>query len=123
MYVRDVLSDLGHSFTDELEVSTKDPEAHRLIHAVGDIVHGPTEVGVDNSGAYSLCQRATNGKNSRHVERKVYKMRELRKQGVVKLTLVPTKEMEADMLTKPLDDATFERHRDTVMNTAAGRGM
>ena len=40
-----------------------------------------------------------------------------------KLTRVPTKEMEADMLTKPLDDATFERHRDTVMNTAAGRSM
>ena len=36
-------------------------------------MHGKTEIGVDNTGAYDLCHRATMGKNSRHVERKVYK--------------------------------------------------
>ena len=74
---------------------------------------------MDNTGAYSLCNRTTNGKNSRHVERKVYKMRELRAQGVTKLVLVPTKEMSADMMTKVLDDDTFERHRDFIMNRKA----
>ena len=65
LYVREVLSHLGHVFTeDDLEVGTKHPEAHRQIHAAGDIVHGRTEVGVDNSGAYDLCHRATMGKNS-----------------------------------------------------------
>ena len=49
-------------------------------------------------------------------------MRELRVQGVVKLTLVPTKDMDADMFTKSLDDATFERHRDSVMNLSAAGG-
>ena len=92
---------------------------HRLVHAVGDIVHGPISVGVDNSGAYSLCQRSTNGKNSRHVERKVYKMRELRVQGAIRMLQIPTKEMPADILTKALDDPTFERHRATLMNLAA----
>ena len=38
---------------------------------------------------------------------------------VVTVGLVPTDEMEADLFTKALDDATFTRHRDTVMNRAA----
>lgn len=29
---------------------------------------------------------------------------------------VDTKDNEADIFTKPLDRATFERHRDTIMN-------
>ena len=82
-------------------------------------MHGPIEIGVDNSGAYSLCMRSTNGKNSRHVDRKVYKMRELRAAGMVTLVHVPTKDMSADVLTKPLDDETFKRHCDTIMNTVA----
>ena len=120
LYVRDVLTHMGHEFKDEdLEVGTKKPEAHRLIHAVGDIMHGPTEVGVDNSGAYNLCHRTTMGKNSRHIERKVFKMREMRAGGIVKLTLVPTDEMVADILTKPLQDAAFTKHRDNAMNAHA----
>ena len=87
--------------------------------AGGDFEHGPVEVGVDNKGAYDLCHRSTAGKNSRHVDRKVYKMRELQHSGVVKTVLVPTKDMRADMLTKSLDDETFARHRDTIMNTGA----
>ena len=117
--MRDVLAQLGFVFTDkDQEVVTKSPEAHRLVHAVGDIVHGPIDVGVDNSGAYNLCHRTTVGKNSKHVERRVYmyKMRELYHQGIVKLTLWPTAEMHADMLTKCLDDKTFHKHRKTCMN-------
>ena len=97
-------------------MATKSAEAHRLVHSVGDLVHGPIEVGVDNSGAYNLCHRTTVGKNSKHVERRCYKMRELYHQGIVKLTLVPTAEMSADMLTKALDDKTFHKHRARVMN-------
>ena len=55
----------------------------------------------------------------RHVERKVYKMRELRVGGIVKLKLVPTKDMDADILTKAVDDATFARHRATILNESA----
>ena len=62
----------------------------------------------DNKGAYDLCHRTTTGKNSRHVERKVWKMRELHALDVVKLVLVPTEvplkridteDMCADMLS------------------------
>jgi hypothetical protein len=118
LYVRDVLGHIGFQFEGGSvpEAVTSDPEAHRLIHAVGELVHGPIEIGVDNKGAYDLCHRTTTGKNSRHVERKVWKMRELHALDVVKLVLVPTEDMCADMLTKPLDDKTFHKHRKECMN-------
>lgn len=113
LYSRSVLTDLGHVFGDESELVTADAG---IIKRVNEIEHGPTEVGVDNSGAFDLCHRHTAGKNSRHVERKVYKMRELYHTGVVKLVLVPTADNSADMFTKALDDKTFHKHRATVMN-------
>ena len=117
LYVRDVLAQLGFNFEPEdLQVSTKRVEVHRLIHQARDIVHGPIGVHTDNSGAYNLCHRTTVGKNSKHVERRVYKMRELQHQGIVKVNLIPTAEMPADLLTKALDDKTFHRHRKTIMN-------
>jgi hypothetical protein len=117
LYVRDVLTQLGFRFEPEdVQVSTKRVEVHRLIHQARDIVHGPIGVGTDNSGAYNLCHRTTVGKNSKHVERRVYKMRELKHQGIVKVNLIPTAEMPADMLTKALDDKTFHKHRKSIMN-------
>ena len=124
LYVRSVLSDLGHVFADsDVSASTADVEAHRLVHAALEVAqaaaateHGPTLVGTDNKGAYDLCHRATVGRHSRHVERKVFKMRELRFAGKVKVELVPTKDNASDMLTKALDEHTFARHRDTIMN-------
>ena len=118
LYVRDVLGDLGFVFAgpEDQEVATRDPEAHRLLHAVGDIAHGPIEVGVDNSGAYNLVQRKTVARHSKHIERRCYKMRELYHQGLVRVNLIPTAEMHADMLTKALDDKTFHKHRKRCMN-------
>jgi hypothetical protein len=43
-------------------------------------------------------------------------MRELRFNGTVKLVKVGTHDMVADMLTKPLSDADFQRHRNSIMN-------
>ena len=81
--------------------------------------HGPVEVGTDNKGSYDLCHREGPAAGSRHFERKVFKMRELRGKGVVKVIKVSTEDNEADIFTKPLDRPTFERHRDTLMNVAA----
>ena len=53
--------------------------------------------------------------------RRVFKMRELVSTAVVKLKLVPTNEMIADFLTKPLEYAAFVRCRDYLMNVVAGR--
>ena len=58
------------------------------------------------------CHRDYPAKHSRHIERK---MRELHQLGIVRLSLVPTDDMEADLFTKPLPDKTFLKHRETVM--------
>ena len=42
------------------------------------IRHGPVDVETDSKGAYDLCHREGPGKNSRHIERRMFKMRELR---------------------------------------------
>ena len=64
-------------------------------------------------GARWRCSAAPPSRPGRH---KVWKMRELHALDVVKLVLVPTEDMCADMLTKPLDDKTFHKHRKECMN-------
>ena len=122
LYIRSILRDLGHVFDQDIEAETKSHEAHKRVHQAlekvrsNEIRHGATEAGTDNSGAFDLCHRSSTGKNSRHVKRRVFKMRELKTEGSVNLILVPTAEMAADMMTKSLPDKVFQRHRRTVMN-------
>ena len=88
LYVMAVLSFIGFEFDGELpEVATSKHDTYTAYHRalndveelMGDIKHGPVEVGTDNTGAYHLCNSSTTGQNSRHVERKVFKMCELRR--------------------------------------------
>ena len=85
----------------------------------GNIQHGAVEVYTDNKGAHDLCKRTTVGPNSRHVERKVFKMRELYHAGKVTVKLVPTANNSSDLLTKALPNEVFKRHRATIFNSAA----
>ena len=80
---------------------------------------GPVEVSTDNKGAYDLCHRFTSAANSRHVDRKLFKMRELRGAGVVTVKWIGTEFNPADLFTKILPRQPFEKHRRTVLNIAA----
>ena len=53
---------------------------------------------------------------SRHIERKLYKMRELRGAGVVTVKYLQTAENTADIFTKVLQRQPFEKHRKVVLN-------
>ena len=66
--------------------------------------------------AYDLCHRFTSAQNSRHIDRKLFKMRELRGAGMVTVELVPTEINPADIFTKILSRQVFERHRKAVLN-------
>ena len=79
------------------------------------------EVSTDNKGAYDLCHRFTSAANSRHVDRKLFKMRELRGAGVVNVKHVGTDFNPADIFTKVLGRQVFERHRSTILNAAASK--
>jgi hypothetical protein len=104
-------------------MSAQHKEAHKLLHTKMEYFrHGPVDVHTDSKGAYDLCHREGPGKNSRHIERRVYKMRELRGLNKVAVRLIPTHENPADILTKPVDAKTFHAHRHTLMNLAADTG-
>ena len=70
--------------------------AIELIHVDGTLHHigyrrkGPIKVGTDNKGAHDLCHRFTSAQNSRHINRKLFKMRELRGAGMVTVEWIPT---------------------------------
>ena len=69
-----------------------------------------------------MCHRYTSAQHSRHVDRKLFKMRELRGAGTVTVAHVPTDDNPADLFTKILARGPFEKHRATVMNTKADDG-
>ena len=87
-----------------------------LLKFLGYEHEGPVEVETDNKGAYDLCHRYTSAQHSRHIERKLYKMRELRGAGVVTVKYLQTDENTADLFTKVLQRQPFEKHRKVVLN-------
>ena len=90
-----------------------------VLETLGYIVEGPISVGTDNKGAYDLCHRYTSAQNTRHIDRKLYKMRELRGAGRVSVKYVPTGDNTSDIFTKVLSRQPFEKHRRVVLNLAA----
>ena len=112
--------------TTEAELYALAACAIELIHVVGLLkfvgyhLEGPVEVETDNKGAYDLCHRYTSAQHSRHIERKLYKMRELRGAGKVTVKYLETKENTADLFTKVLDRQPFEKHRKVVLNLPGG---
>ena len=80
-------------------------------------IKDPIKVFTDNKGAYDLCHRYTSAQHSRHIDRKVFKMRELRGAGTVTVDYIPTDKNPADIFTKIVGPQVFERHVKTVHNT------
>ena len=58
-----------------------------------------------------------------HIDRKLFKLREMRGAGLVTVKYLGTEENTADLFTKILDRQPFEKHRKTVLNTAANDGV
>ena len=89
-----------------------------VINFIGHELELPVQVYTDNKAAYDLCHRYTSAQNTRHIQRRLFKMRELRGEGVVAVNHIPTDLNPADLFTKILPRATFERHRSNVLNTS-----
>ena len=70
-----------------------------------------------------MCHRFTSAHNSRHVDRKLFKMAELCGAGEVTVDYVPTDDNLADLFTKILSRQPFEKHRKTVLNLPGDTDM
>jgi hypothetical protein len=69
---------------------------------------GPTTILEDNQGTICVSEREGDNERTKHIDIKYHYTRERVAEGDVKLKYIPTKKNTADILTKPLQMATFE---------------
>lgn len=94
-----------------------------VVRFLGHPIDEAVEVCTDSKAAYDLCHRFTTSQHSRHVDRKLFKMRELRGAGTVNVRHIPGEVNPADLFTKILSKQLFDRHRKVVLNLPGDTGM
>jgi hypothetical protein len=74
-----------------------------LLKEVGYPIQGPTEIYADNQSAIALAKNPVYHARSRHIDIQYHFVREKVADGTVEYTYLPTNDMVADGLTKPLE--------------------
>jgi hypothetical protein len=90
-----------------------------LLQEMGVDVNEPTVLYVDNKSAIELAKDRKSCQRSRHIERRFLKLRELVAEGHIIVKYVNTNDNPADMMTKPLEQPAFERHRTKLAGVVA----
>lgn len=85
--------------------------ASRWLQQLGFRESGPIELRYDNQGAIALIKNPENHSRTKHIDVQYHYVREVVEDGLIQVSYVPTAEMAADILTKPLTKAVFERCR------------
>jgi transposase InsO family protein len=83
----------------------------QLLTELGRTPVGPTTLFADNTSAIALAQNPSLHSRTRHIDMQYHWTREKVADGTVKITYIPTAEMAADGLTKPLKPTDFGRFR------------
>ena len=73
-------------------------------------------IGQDNQAVLQSIQRGVPAERSRHVDIRYFWLKDRAESGEVLIEYVPTEDMVADMLTKPLQGEIFRRLRDLLLN-------
>ena len=68
----------------------------------------------DRSAAHDLCHRFSSAQHTRHIDRKLFKLREMRGAGLVTVKYLGTEENTADLFTKILDRQLSDMSRDDL---------
>ena len=63
----------------------------------------------------ALCNRGGAGHHTKHIKIRNFFIKEHIDDGEVTVVHKPTREMVADLETKPLQDAMFRNHRNTML--------
>ena len=69
----------------------------------------------DNTGASQLAKSPRMRPQARHINQKDHHVREWVKSGLIEILPIDTREQVADLLTKPLDYASFAKHRKSML--------
>ncbi|GBN11222.1 Retrovirus-related Pol polyprotein from transposon TNT 1-94 [Araneus ventricosus] len=71
----------------------------------------PITIYEDNQSCIKLSQSDKHHSRTKHIDVKFHNIRHLRETGMIELEHYQSKEMTADILTKPLSRPAFEHHR------------
>jgi hypothetical protein len=78
----------------------------------------PTEIWEDNASCILMSENPTNRERSRHVDVRVHFLRDMVRDGAVKLVKCAGPKNVADALTKSLPKPAFHKHREFMQGTA-----
>lgn len=68
----------------------------------------PTVLMEDNQGTIAIAKNPVSHARTKHIDIRYHYVREATQEGTINLVYCPTKEMIADLLTKPLSRGQFE---------------
>ena len=81
-----------------------------LLESIGLQVQYPMTLRMDNKGAIDLFNNYSVGGRTRHIQARVWFMRDIREEGKIQYKWIPTDDNFTDIFTKNLDAATFNKH-------------
>jgi len=91
----------------------------RIMEELGYAQPSPTTTYEDNMACIFMSQSAGTYHKVRHIDTRVYHLRQLCKDGVMILEKVESAKQAADSLTKATPRPLFEDHRDVMLGTTA----
>jgi len=90
----------------------------RILAAFGHHQKGPTPLGEDNRACILMSEASGQKDRVKHIDLRVWSLKEKVAEGVVRLHAVATNYMPADIFTKALPQPAFERHRAVLQGLA-----
>eukprot|EP00961_Rhodomonas_salina_P189770 2560250-Rhodomonas_salina.1 len=84
---------------------------HSVLSAMGFDQHGPTPVAEDNVACIFMSKSSAMFNKGKHIDVRVYWLREFVQDGIMELFHVSTHDQAADCLTKSLPSEALNRHR------------
>lgn len=108
---------LSTSEAEYIALSTAAQETIWLRRLLKDLNAGqstPTTIMEDNQGAIAIAQNPVSHNRTKHIDIRYHFIRETVQSGEIRLHYCPTKDMIADLLTKPLSRQVFELLRSNM---------
>jgi hypothetical protein len=86
-----------------------------LMTEFGSPPSGPTIIAEDNRACYYLSTGQSVGSKLKHIEIRHHKLRELQRDGVIRVVATASADMLADLMTNPLPIERFIMLRDLIL--------
>jgi hypothetical protein len=118
-------SSLSHSSC-EAEIKAMDEWCREVMHIMDMMkflcgpYSEPVKLFVDSESAIELCTSLKQSHKVKHINMRIHFLRELIEDGFVELFFVPSELNVADVLTKPLPEAAFLKHRWVLLEGHGG---